>query len=213
MKELPQRRSIYRDLETVRFIELIEYYRKRLSNRIPQLYQATLCGWDTTRIIHSERTFDMDKSAAGVGTFQDPSPYPESDPLDSNDDPMYDVQREGLFRSPSSRTLLNSGSPFCSTTSHKLAPLAPKDFANSQIEQPHDMILRPSTEYTISESSTVVVPEPSACRRLISRAFVPREIISLIEAIFTSEAETDIVGDLRGEDAQTFIDLVHEVRL
>ena len=126
---------------------------------------------------------------------------------------MYDVQRGGLFHSPSNTTLRDSGSLFYSTISHKLTPPTPEDFANSQIEQPCGMVPQPSTAYTVSGLSAVVDPEQSACRRLISCAFIPREIIPLIEAIFTSDAETDVIGDLRGEDAQTFIDLVHGVRL
>ena len=51
-----------------------------------------------------------------------------------------------------------------------------------------------------------------ACRRLISHPSSPREVISLIEAVFTSEEEIKIVRDFRGDDAQSFIDVVHEVR-
>jgi hypothetical protein len=35
----------------------------------------------------------------------------------------------------------------------------------------------------------------------------------LIEAIFTSQDEVKAIGYLRGDNAQTFIDVVHEVRL
>jgi len=52
----------------------------------------------------------------------------------------------------------------------------------------------------------------SACRQLISYTFSPHEIVSLIEVIFTSKAEINIIRGLRGEDAQMFIDVVHEVR-
>ena len=52
-----------------------------------------------------------------------------------------------------------------------------------------------------------------ACRRLISRTFFPHQVISLIAAIFTSRDEVEAIGCLRGDNAQTFIDVVHEVRL
>ena len=58
----------------------------------------------------------------------------------------------------------------------------------------------------------LVNPKSSACRRLINHTFSPHEIISLIGVIFTSEAEINIIRDLRGDDAQMFIDVVHGVR-
>ena len=58
----------------------------------------------------------------------------------------------------------------------------------------------------------LVDPKSSAFRRLINHTFSPHEIISLIGVIFTSEAEINIIRDLRGDDAQMFIDVVHGVR-
>ena len=55
--------------------------------------------------------------------------------------------------------------------------------------------------------------EAPACRRLISRAFSSHEIVSLIDAIFESQNEVKVIHYLRGDDAQTFIDGIHEVRL
>ena len=52
-----------------------------------------------------------------------------------------------------------------------------------------------------------------ACRRLVSNAFSPHELVSLIEAIFTSKDEVKMIHDLRGETAQTLIDVVHGVHL
>ena len=52
-----------------------------------------------------------------------------------------------------------------------------------------------------------------ACKRLASRAFSPHEVIPLIEAIFTNQSEVKMIGCLCGDDAQTFIDVIHEVRL
>jgi len=69
-----------------------------------------------------------------------------------------------------------------------------------------------STLHTASNSPTFVDSKLSACRRLISHAFSPHETVPLIEVIFTSKAEIDIIRGLRGDDAQTFIDVVHEVQ-
>jgi len=69
-----------------------------------------------------------------------------------------------------------------------------------------------STLHTASNLPTFVDSKLSACRRLISHAFSPHETVPLIEVIFTSKAEIVIIRGLRGDDAQTFIDVVHEVR-
>ena len=61
------------------------------------------------------------------------------------------------------------------------------------------------------DSSNFVNLDAPACKRLIRRAFSPQEVTSLIEAIFMSEDEVKMVRDLRGDDAQTFIDVIHEV--
>ena len=50
-----------------------------------------------------------------------------------------------------------------------------------------------------------------ACHRLIKRAFILCELSPLIEAVFSSKDEGDLVRCLRGEDAQTFIDVLYEV--
>ena len=52
-----------------------------------------------------------------------------------------------------------------------------------------------------------------ALKRLIERAFVLSELPLLIEAIFSNEDESDTVSSLRGDDAQTFIDVIDEVLL
>jgi hypothetical protein len=51
-----------------------------------------------------------------------------------------------------------------------------------------------------------------AWKRLISRTLLPLEVISLIEAIFTNKDEVKAICDLGGDDAQTFINTIHEVR-
>ena len=68
-----------------------------------------------------------------------------------------------------------------------------------------------SKVYRISCASIFLDIEAPACRRLISHA-PPHEVISLIETIFTSREEVKTIGYLRGDDAQTFIDVTHEVR-
>ena len=69
----------------------------------------------------------------------------------------------------------------------------------------------PLTIHPALDSSNVVNLDAPACKRLIRRAFSPQEVTSLIEAIFVSEDEAKIVRDLREDDAQTFIDVIHEV--
>ena len=48
--------------------------------------------------------------------------------------------------------------------------------------------------------------------RLIGRAFASHELPSLIETIFSDEDKGDTVNCLHGDDVQTFIDVVDEVR-
>ena len=69
----------------------------------------------------------------------------------------------------------------------------------------------PLMVHPVPNSSNFDNPGTSACKRLIGRAFSPQEVTSLIEAIFMSEDEVKMVRDLRGDDAQTFIDVIHEV--
>ena len=47
---------------------------------------------------------------------------------------------------------------------------------------------------------------------MVNRAFVPHELPSLMEAIFSSKDEGDIMHCLHGDDAQTFVDVIDEVR-
>ena len=70
----------------------------------------------------------------------------------------------------------------------------------------------PLTVYPAASSSNLVDLNIPACKRLISRTSPPHEIISLIKAIFASKDELKMIRDLRGDDAQTFIDVMHEVR-
>ena len=54
-----------------------------------------------------------------------------------------------------------------------------------------------------------------ACKRLtsLSHPYFPHEVISLIEAVFKSKDKVKKVDHLRGDDSQTFVDVIHEVCL
>jgi hypothetical protein len=49
-----------------------------------------------------------------------------------------------------------------------------------------------------------------ARERLITRAFAPHELPSLVEAIFSSNDAGDATRSLVGDDAQTFVDVIDE---
>lgn len=51
-----------------------------------------------------------------------------------------------------------------------------------------------------------------ACARLVNRIFNLTELASLIEEIFSSEEEIRMVHCLCADDAQTFVDVMHQVR-
>ena len=70
----------------------------------------------------------------------------------------------------------------------------------------------PLVAHPDSDPSTFSTADAPASKRLISRDFFPHEVISLIETIFASKDEFKVIRDLRGDDAQTFIDVIHEVR-
>jgi len=52
---------------------------------------------------------------------------------------------------------------------------------------------------------------PPAVWRLIKRAFAVPDRSSLIESVFSSKDGSNMVRDLRGDDAQSFIDVIDEV--
>jgi hypothetical protein len=89
---------------------------------------------------------------------------------------------------------------------HKPTPPTLGGLAGLSIEPSSDMALSPLVAYTTSNSTALIVLQPPARRQLLSRNFPPHEIISLIEAIFTSEVEIEVVCDLRGDGAQKLID-------
>ena len=46
----------------------------------------------------------------------------------------------------------------------------------------------------------------------MSHALLPYEVIAVIDAIFRTKDEVKTMRDLRGDDAQAFIDAIDEVR-
>ena len=69
----------------------------------------------------------------------------------------------------------------------------------------------PLMAHPVPELSGLPGPDIPACKRLISGSLSQQQIISLIKAIFTSKDEVAMIRDLRGDDAQTFVDVVNEV--
>ena len=90
-------------------------------------------------------------------------------------------------------------------TDHSSRPLLPRDDARI-----HNGDL-PLSVCPTPDSSILVDLHAPACKRLTSNNFSPHEIISLIETIFTTQDEIKMIGCLRGDEAQTFIDVIHEV--
>ena len=71
----------------------------------------------------------------------------------------------------------------------------------------------PLVDHPTPDSPILVDPNVSACKRLINHAYLSHEVIPLIEAVFKSKDEINMLGHLRGDDAQTFVDVIHKVRL
>ena len=65
--------------------------------------------------------------------------------------------------------------------------------------------------YAASASPTLAGSNEPAWKRLAGRAFLPHELISLIEAALMSQDEVKTIGNLCGDGAQSFIDVIHEV--
>ena len=60
--------------------------------------------------------------------------------------------------------------------------------------------------------SSFLYLDTPAFQRLISCTFDPDELPSLIEGVFSSEDQAEVIRSLRGEDAQIFIDVTDQVR-
>lgn len=71
-----------------------------------------------------------------------------------------------------------------------------------------------SINHTAQDPSIPVGSDAPAWKRLINPTLFPHEVISLIEEIFTGgKDKVDMICDLLGDDAQTFINVIHEVCL
>jgi len=75
-----------------------------------------------------------------------------------------------------------------------------------------DQTPQPSTVHPIPGPSTLVEVEVSPCIRLATRACSPHELTSLIDNTLNRKNEVKMIGCLDRDAAQTFIDVVHEVR-
>jgi len=65
--------------------------------------------------------------------------------------------------------------------------------------------------YSVSDASILVGLDGPAWKRIASRAFLSHEVVPLIEATLMSQDEVKTIGNLCGDDAQNFIDVIHEV--
>ena len=69
------------------------------------------------------------------------------------------------------------------------------------------------TVCSASDSPALVhLSEPARLKRSARHIFFPHGLIPRIEAILTSKDGVKMVDDLLGDDAQAFIDVMHEVR-
>ena len=168
------------------------------------MYQPMVRNLGATRVTQREGTFDIGKSTRDMKVS---TPYCDFDLSDHDDDSAHDAQQEGRLNLP---TPSGRKPPYLDTRQKSTPPIS-RGLAGLSIRPSDDMASSPSISYTTSDSSILADSQLSPCRRLINNTFPPHETISLIEAIFTSKAEIDVVRDLRGDSAQKFIDVVHEV--
>ena len=68
----------------------------------------------------------------------------------------------------------------------------------------------PLTVYPTSDLSVLANPDTPTCKPATSHTPSPHEVISLVEEIFTSRDEVKMIDFLSGDDAQTFINVIHE---
>ena len=54
-------------------------------------------------------------------------------------------------------------------------------------------------------------PHTPTWKRLTSYTFPPHEVISFVEEIFASEDEVKAIHEIQGDDAQIFVNVIHEV--
>ena len=77
------------------------------------------------------------------------------------------------------------------------------------------MKLRPPEDDAVltgfSDKCNTGGPDAPTWRRLTSYTFPPHEVISLVEEIFGSEDQVRAIHELQGDDAQIFVNVIHEV--
>lgn len=139
-------------------------------------------------------------------------PYPKSSPYSLLRTPQR-IYRQTGFRLRVVRAFLGSTYRYyilikvVRSTDRSSRPLNSRD--DTHTPKPR------STVYNLPDPQ----PTPPSDRRapaygrLISRAFSPHGVIALIEAIFASPDEVKMISRLRGDNAQIFIDVIHEVSL
>ena len=54
-------------------------------------------------------------------------------------------------------------------------------------------------------------PDKPTWKRLISYAFPPQEVVSLVEEVFANKDEVKAICELQGDDAQILVNVMHEV--
>jgi len=104
--------------------------------------------------------------------------------------------------------------PASKTGKRKLTSAAWDADRSSRPPASHDDIRTRDDDLTptvYSNSGSPILAGPPAWKRLASRAFLPHEVISLIEATLMTQDEVKTIGNLCGDDAQDFVDVVHEV--
>ena len=128
---------------------------------------------------------------------------------DGSGDDEEDESKESLSGPPSKSNSLNLSTVTKGPTfTEENAPTTGSLLAQAQAQ---------STRTISTQAPTMVTPtddvlEESACRRLITHAFFPHELPSLIEEMFTRKDEVKAIGSLDRDAAQSFIDVVHNVR-
>ena len=89
--------------------------------------------------------------------------------------------------------------------------LAPGSF-RSFTSPPHPVSLSFIPVIVPHEFDCVILcSDPPAWKRLVSHPLPPHERIYLITTIFSDRGEVEVVAQLSGADAQTFIDILNEV--
>ena len=83
----------------------------------------------------------------------------------------------------------------------------------SPVPSASELLPPPSPQETgrPSQPSLTLDSWEQALQRLIDGALPRYELATVIDSIYSSQEATDIVGRLQERDAQTFIDVIHEV--